>query len=122
MNIKKLNQQNEEFQKAIMQFSKLILSEDLMNTFTLVIGYTKKIQSYFEKLASYKTELELSLTIDKMENHIDDAIFILDQIEIVHRKKGIQPINDVVKDGYNLLSIYSMQIDLLIESKICSEK
>lgn len=122
MTIEELKGQNEKFQKAAVQISELIPSGGLTNATSLIIRSARRIQSYLEKLTHAETDVQFSKSIDYMENHMDEVIFILDQLDIANRKQELSLINDFLKQGYDLLSIYSMWVDEIIKTRMHSEE
>ncbi|MEM6829116.1 MAG: hypothetical protein AAGA66_04165 [Bacteroidota bacterium] len=122
MTIKELNESNEQFQIAAVQISELIPSGGLTNATSLIIRSARRIQSYLEKLMLAKTDVQFGKTVSSMENHMDEIIFMLDQLDISNRSRKISLINDFLKQGYDLLSIYSMWIDQIIKQRMHSEE
>ncbi len=122
MTIEELNEHNEKFQKVAVQISELIPSGGLTNATSLIIRSARRIQSFFEKLVNAESDVQFSKTIDKLEHHMDEIIFILDQLEIANRSREISLIGDFLKQGYDLLSIYSMWIDQMIKQRMHSEE
>ena len=56
--------------------------------------------------------------MDKLEDELDEVVFILDQLEIANKKNRISLVNDFLQEGYSLLSIYSRGIDHVIDKKV----
>ncbi len=121
--LEQVYQLNEKFRKNAVQLSELIPSGGLMSAATTIIRSAQRINEYFVKLLkSNYGERQFNSLMDKLESNMDEIVFILDQLDISNRKKQISRINDFLKEGYNLLSIYSKNFDQVISKRISKEE
>lgn len=121
MTIAQLYALNEKFQKGAVQLSELIPSSGLTEATSMVIRSSRRIHSYLEKMLSAETEVQFGKAISKVEEHLDEIIFILDQLDIANKEQKISLVGDFLKEGYDLLSMYSACVDQIIKEKIPSE-
>lgn len=113
---------NEKFQKGAVQLSELIPSSGLTEATSLIIRSSRRIHSFLEKMLQAETEISFGKAIEKVEEHMDEIIFVLDQLDIANKKQEIRLIGDFLKEGYDLLSIYSACVDQVIKEKVASEE
>ncbi|MEQ9405069.1 MAG: hypothetical protein RIM99_15875 [Cyclobacteriaceae bacterium] len=121
MTIADLHELNERFQKRAVDLSELIPGGSLLEAASLIIRSSRRMHSYLEKMLAATSELQLGKAIEKTEEHLDEIIFILDQLDIANKEQKITLINDFVKQGYDLLSMYSACVDQIIKEKVASE-
>ena len=121
MTVADLNDLNEKFQKGAVQLSELIPSSALTEATSLIIRSSRRIHPHLEEILSAETESQFGTAIEKVEYHMDEIIFILDQMDFANRTREIRLISDYLKDGYDLLSLYSMCVDQIIKEKVPSE-
>lgn len=121
MTVKEIHELNEKFQKSAVQLSELIPSGGLTNATSIIIRSSRGIDMHFMKLLSATTELKFNQTYDKLEEEMDEVLFILDQVEIANKKQQISLINDFLKEGYDLISVYSRCLDFVIDQKVNKE-
>lgn len=86
-----------------------------------IIRAAKRLDIVFPKLLSAKTEIRFSTVMDKLEEEMDELIFALDQLADLNRKRQFSALNEFIKFGYDVLSIYSMACDKIIERRITEE-
>ncbi|MEM7298627.1 MAG: hypothetical protein AAF391_10225 [Bacteroidota bacterium] len=122
MTATQIHEINEKFQKSAVQLSELIPSGTYVQAFTMLIRSSRMIDEQFMKLISAPSEMKFHQILDKMEEDMDEVLFILDQIEIANKKQEISLISDFLKEGYNLISIYSKCVDFIIEQKVPREE
>lgn len=122
MTVKEIHELNEKFQKSAVQLSELIPSGGLTNATSIVIRSCRGIDAHFMKLLSATTELKFNQTYDKLEEEMDEVLFILDQVEIANKKQQISLINDFLKEGYDLISVYARCLDFVIDQKVNKEE
>ncbi len=122
MTVADLHQLNVKFQKGAVQLSELIPSGGLTHATSVIIRSSQFLHSYLEKLIQAETETQLGDAVERVEDNMDEIIFILDQLDIANKKEPISIIEDFLKEGYDLLSIYSACINQVMNEKIPSEE
>ena len=89
-----------------------------MEVSTAIIRSVRLIDKYLIKMIRSKTTSEFDQSIDLIENELDEAVYILDRIDNKNRKYKLQVIETFLKEGYDLLSIYSLCCDQVIGQRI----
>lgn len=117
MTVTQIHELNEKFQKGAVQLSELIPSGTLVQATSMLIRCARKIDDQFLKLLKAPSEMAFNQIMGKLEDETDEVLFILDQLELANKKQKIALINDFVKDGYDLISIYSRCFDVIIDRK-----
>lgn len=117
-----IQEENEKFQKQAVQLSELIPSGGLVQATSMLIRSTRKIHDCFQKLLKASSEMGFYKTMDKMEEEMDEVVYILDQLEIANRKQQISLIEDFLKDGFDLISVYSKCCDQILEQKALKDE
>ena len=122
MTVTQIQEMNEKFQKSAVQLSELIPSGTLVQATSMLIRSARKIDEYFAKLLASSSEGQFHQAMDVLEDETDEVLFILDQLEIANKKQKISLINDFLKEGFNLISVYSKCFDHLIDKKVKEEE
>lgn len=121
MTVTQIHELNEKFQKTAVQLSELIPSGTLVQATSMLIRSARKVDSMFKTLLSASSEEQFNQLMDQLEDETDEILFILDQLEIANKKQQISLINDFLKEGYDLMSIYSKCFDYIIDKKVKEE-
>ena len=53
---------------------------------------------------------------------MDEVVYILDQLEIANKKQQVSLIEDFLKEGYGLMSVYSKCYDCIIDKTLAKEE
>lgn len=122
MTIEDLHRLNEKFQKSAVQLSELLPMGALAEATSLIIRNARKLHPQLEKTLQARSELDFGKALGKVEEYMDEIIFILDQLELGNKEQKIRLINDFVKEGFDLLSIYSVCVDQIIKEKVANEE
>ncbi|GAB4231378.1 MAG: hypothetical protein Tsb0034_03700 [Ekhidna sp.] len=122
MTLTQIQELNEGFQKRAVQLSELIPSGGLVSATASIIRSVRTIHDEFLKILSAKEETQFTKIMGALEDEMDEVIFILDQLEIANKKQQISLIEDFLKEGYGLMSVYSKCCDYVIEQKVKQEE
>lgn len=122
MTVEQIQQLNEKFQKQAVQLSELIPSGSLVQASSMLIRSSREIHEDFIRLLKSKGEEQFNKVMSRMEDEMDEVVFILDQLEIANKKQQISLIQDFLKEGYGLMSIYSRCFDQIIDKKVYKEE
>lgn len=122
MTVLELHNINEKFQKSAVMLSELIPSGGLTNATSAVIRSTRKIDAQFAKLLAAPSEMKFNMIMDKLEEEMDEVMFVLDRLDEANKKRQIALIKDFLKEGYDLLSLYSRCFDSIIDRKVYKEE
>ena len=118
MTLKDIQERNEKFQKRAAGLVDLIPGGSFLEVSTAIIRSVRLIDKYLIKMIRSKTTSEFDQSIDLIENELDEAVYILDRIDNKNRKYKLQVIETFLKEGYDLLSIYSLCCDQVIGQRI----
>jgi len=121
MTIKELQGLNEKFQNSAIQLSELVPASALVDATSSMIRSARKIDRGMQKLLIVNNEDQFNKTLDRIEEDMDEILFILDQLTNANKKQNILLINDFLKEGYTLLSVYSRCFDLIIDQYVDKE-
>lgn len=121
MTVTELHQQNVKFQKGAVQLSELIPSGALTEATSVVIRSSQLLHSFLEKLINAGTEAQVGNAIERVEDNMDEIVFMLDQLDMANKKQPISLIDDFLKQGYDLMSVYSVCVNQVINKKVPSE-
>ncbi|MEP0987752.1 hypothetical protein [Ekhidna sp.] len=122
MTVTQIHELNEKFQKSAVQLSELIPSGTLVQATSMLIRSARKIDDQFLKLLKAPSEMAFNQIMGKLEDETDEVLFILDQLELANKKQQISLINDFLKDGYDLMSVYSKCFDYILDKKVKEEE
>lgn len=122
MTLEQIQQLNEKFQKQAVQLSELIPNGTLVQATSMLIRSSREIHQDFLRLLKLNSETKFNQVANRMEEEMDEVVFILDQLEIANKKQQISLIQDFLKEGYVLMSIYSKCFDQVIDKKVYKEE
>ena len=122
MTLEQIHQLNEKFQKQAVQLSELIPNGTLVQATSMLIRSSREIHQYFLNLLKANSEAKFNQVANNMEEEMDEVVFILDQLELANRSQKISLIQDFLKEGYGLMSIYSKCFDQVIDKKVHKEE
>ncbi len=122
MTLEQLYRRNEKFQKEASQLAEMVPGGNMIEFSSLLIRGAKKMDSQLQKLVSTKSENSFHSALSKMEDEMDEVVYMLDRLDEANRMKKMEFINEFIKNGYDLLSIYSLCCDQLIERKIKADE
>ena len=122
MTVTEIHELNEKFQKGAVQISELIPTGTLVQATSMLIRSARKIDDQFLKLLKAPSHMVFNQIMGRLEDETDEILFILDQLELANKKQKISLIDDFVKEGYDLMAIYSKCFDLIIGKKVKEEE
>jgi len=122
MKLNQIEDLNKKLQDLAAKCSEAIPGENLVEHISNIIRSLKAIDARFLKLIQSKSDMTFFTTLEKLEEQLDEVVFALDQIHLVNTKYEINVLNQLIIDGYEMLSIYSMACDSMIEKRVNKEK
>lgn len=122
MTLEQLYKRNEKFQKEAGELAELIPGGNMLEFSSLLIRGSKKIDGQLQRLIATKSELSFHTAISKMEEEMDEIVYMLDRLDEANRMLKMDAIKEFIKKGYDLLSIYSICCDQLVERKIKTDE
>lgn len=121
MTLDDLTARNQKFQKNAAQITELIHHASVLDNCSLLIRSSKRLDNYFRKVISAKSEMQFNSLMGTIEDETDEIIFMLDQLTAFDKKNDSKAMTDVVKQGFDLLSVYALACDKVIESRVSKE-
>jgi len=118
MTLEQLSQLNERYQQKATELAELLPGSNLLTFCTTIIRSAKKLDTYLTRMVTAKSETNLYQQLENMEEEIDEMIFLLDKLDVANRARKIQLITDFIKRGYELMSLYSMCCDQILERRL----
>ena len=118
MTLKDIQERNLRFQKKAASLVDLIPGGSFLDVSTALIRSARLTDKYLLRLVRSKDETTFSHTMDLIEAELDDAVYLLDRIDNINRRHKLKLIQNFLKEGYDLLSIYSLCCDQLISRRI----
>ncbi|RED92443.1 hypothetical protein [Marinoscillum furvescens] len=122
MTLQELSRLNEKFQQKASEMVDLIPGSNLMAFSSAIIRTAQKLDRVLNKVLGAKTEVSFYTQVDALEEEMDELIFMMDKLDDANRKRNIPILIDFVKRGYELLSLYSICCDQIIEQKTKAAK
>ena len=121
MKLEELERKNERFRQAAGRIDELLPGENLISLCSLMIRSSKKVDQLLHAILQSTKKVQFYKYMDRMEEELDDIVFSLDQLAIVNTQKKIPQLEDFIKFGYDLLQIYSLACDSIIEKRTRQE-
>lgn len=118
MTLKDIQERNLKFQKSAAGMVDLIPGGSFLDVSTALIRSARLTDKYLLRLVQSKDEMSFAQTMDLIEAELDEAVYLLDRIDNINRKHKLKMIQNFLKEGYDLLSIYSLCCDQLIGRRI----
>lgn len=122
MNLNQITERNRKFQQAATKLNELVPGGKIVMMTSDMIRSAKKIDAVFPKLLQATTEMRFSVTLEKVEEEIDDVLYTLDRLSEIYRVRKFAPLGEFIQYGYDLMGIYSMGCDKIISSRVREEE
>lgn len=117
MKLEEIERKNERFRTAAGRLDELMPGENLISLCSLMIRSSKKVDQLLKGILMSETKVQFYKQMDRMEEELDDIVFSLDQLAIVNTSKKVPQLEDFIKYGYDMLQIYSLACDSIIEKR-----
>ena len=117
MTLEQLSQLNEKFQQKSTELAELLPGSNLLTISTRLIRCAQKIEKLLHKVLAAKSTMSFYNQMGSLEEEMDELIFVIDRLDEANRENKLPQITDLVKKGYELLSLYSICCDQVIERK-----
>ena len=117
MTLQNLQKRTEHFQRKAAGLVDLMPTRGLLDVTTAVIGSVQLIDKYMTRLVQSTNEDEFTLAMRRIEEEIDESVYILDRIDKKNRKHKLTILDNFLMEGYDLLSVYSLCCDHIISKK-----
>ena len=117
MTIQEIEKINKQFQSKALLLSELIPRTDMLEFGTLLRRKSVEIHQLFEMLIRTNAMASFWRTLEKMEEVMDDLVYELDRLHDLNNMMKINQVGDFIKNGYDMLSIYSISSDQVVKQK-----
>ncbi|MCP4458255.1 MAG: hypothetical protein GY816_09570 [Cytophagales bacterium] len=118
MTLQDLQKRNDHFQRKAAALVDLLPGGGLLDVTTALIRGARLIDKYLAKLVQSTDEEQFAQAMRLIEEEIDESVFILDRIDKKNRKYKLAVLDNFLKEGYDLLSVYSLSCDHIISKRI----
>lgn len=121
MNLAQIQSKNEKFRKAAAQLVELLPHANVVAISTTIIRSSTKVDKLLPSLLYSTQEMQFYKFLDKMEEELDEIVFALDQLALRNQELKTAQLDEFIKYGFDLLSIYSKACDKIIQAKFKEE-
>ncbi len=118
MTLQDIQKRNEHFQRKAAGLVDLLPTGGLLDVTTALIRSARLIDKYLTKLVQATNEDQFSLAMKLIEEELDESVFILDRMDQKNRKYKLKILEIFLKEGYDLLSVYSLCCDHIISKRV----
>ena len=118
MTLEQLTNLNEKFQGKASQLADLLPGSNLLAFSTAIMRSAQKMDKVLHRVLGAKGQVSFYNQMDALEEEMDELIYMIDKLDDANRKRQIPTITDFVKKGYELLSLYSICCDQIIEKRM----
>jgi len=118
MTIQDIQKRNEHFQKKTIELVELLPGSGFLEVSTALLRSIRLIDKYLIKSLQVQTAGQFTHLMGRIEEELDEAVYILDRIDKTNRAHKMKAVENFLKEGYDLLSIYSLCCDQLIGRKL----
>ncbi len=117
MTIQDIKRKNELFQDRALGLAELIPRSDMMEFATLLKRKSLKIHVLFGDLLEAPNMSAFWGVLESMEEVMDDLVYELDRLHDLNNLMKIKAIDEFIKSGYDLLSVYSISSDQVVKQR-----
>lgn len=121
MSIEQIEKQNQRFQDRALGLSELIPKADVIEFATLLKRSASQIHRLFYQLLNAKNERAFWPVLERLEEVMNDLVYELDRLHDLNNVMKIRAVDQFVKSGYDLLSMYSISSDQVVNHFIKSQ-
>ena len=121
MTLAQIQELNIKYQRHALKIVEIVPSSGFVQAVSLILRSTKKIEKNIIKLLQSRSVYSFNNILHILEEEADEITYIIDRIEDANKKQKISLIQDFVKEGHQLMTIYSKFFDFIIKKKIIRE-
>ena len=121
MNIDQIHSKNERFRQAAAKMVSLLPQANLVALSTVMIRSAAKVDKLLPALIAVTNEIQFFKTLDRIEEELDEIVYSLDQLALRNRELKVPQLDEFIKYGFDLLSIYSKACDKMIQVRFKEE-
>lgn len=106
MTLAELQKLNRNFQQNALTLSEMIPSSNLSSALSELIRFARNLDVTFSRLISNVGNSNFYPILDKLEETLDEMVFIFDKIEDANTNQKVLAIKEFLMEGYSLVSVY----------------
>jgi hypothetical protein len=118
MKLQDLQKRNLSYQKKAGDLVDLIPGGGFLEISTALIRSVRLIDKHLIRSLQAPNEIQFGHIMGQIEEELDESVFMLDRIDKQNRNLKMKALDDLLKEGYDLLSIYSICCDQLIGKRM----
>ncbi len=122
MKLNDLTERNKKFQNSVAQITELVHHMTVLEYCTQLIRSSRKLDNYLRKILAAKSEMQFSVALEALEEESDEVLFILDRLTEFDKKNSTTVMSAMVKQGFDVVSVYSFACDKLIASRLSKDE
>ena len=122
MKLNDLTERNKKFQDTVAQITELVHHKSVLEYSSQLIRCARKMDALLRKLLATQSEAQFNVVIESLEDESDEIIFILDQLTDFDKRNGTKVMKHMVKQGFDVISLYSFACDKLIASRLSKDE
>lgn len=117
MTLQDIQRKNQQFQKRTAALADMLPTGGFLEVSTALLRSIRLIDKYLLKLLQTKTDAQFGRIMSLIEEELDESVYILDRIDNKNKTYKLKAVETFLKEGYDLLSIYSLCCDQLLSKK-----
>ena len=121
MTVEQIETRNLQFQNRALGLSELMPKTDVLRFATMLKRSAGQIHRLFQRLLNARSERAFWNALEKMEEVMNDLVFELDRLHDANCVLKIKAVDAFIKSGYDLLSVYSISSDQVVNQFIESQ-
>ena len=118
MKLQDIQKRNLSYQKKAADLVDLIPGGGFLEISTALIRSVRLIDKHLIRSLQAQNEIQFGHIMGQIEEELDESVFMLDRIDKQNRNLKMKALDDLLKEGYDLLSIYSICCDQLIGKRM----
>jgi len=122
MTLQDIQKRNEHFQGKAAALVDLIPGAGLLDISTALIRSARVIDKYMVQLIHAANEKQFQQAMNLIEEELDETVYILDRMDMKNKKYKLKVLENFLKQGYELLSIYSLCCDHIISKRVSKDE
>ncbi len=117
MEIKELIERNNKFISQVSQLPDLFNDDVLLGISSELMKSARNISKKFASITKETNEMKFNSCMTALEDETDEVMFQLDRLERMGKKIKNPAIDQLVKEGYDLLAGYAIASDFIVSSR-----
>ncbi len=117
MTIQDIAKKNDQFQSQALGLTELIPKADMLEFATLLKRKAAQIHHLFSQLLHIQNTNSFWVTYESMDDVMEELVYELDRLHDLNCVMQIRPVDDFIKGGYDLLSVYSISSDQVVKMR-----